>query len=111
MADEQITPTVDQSARREGARAETPRRVLDPVARASEILFWLIMVLTFTASLTATEAGRSDVRAMLVGALGCNLAWGIIDAAMFLMGTKGERNLRRGLCGPFGRRRILMRRM
>ena len=71
-------------------RTET-RRVLDPVDRASEILFGLIMVLTFTVSLNAAEAGRSDVRAMLVGALGCNLAWGIIDAVMFLMGTKGER--------------------
>jgi VIT1/CCC1 family predicted Fe2+/Mn2+ transporter len=71
-------------------RTET-RRVLDPMDRASEILFGLIMVLTFTVSLNAAEAGRSDVRAMLVGALGCNLAWGIIDAVMFLMGTKGER--------------------
>jgi len=73
-------------------RTET-RRVLDPVDRASEILFGLIMVLTFTVSLNAAEAGRSDLRAMLVGALGCNLAWGIIDAVMFLMGTKGERAL------------------
>ena len=30
---------------------------------------------------------------MLIGALGCNLAWAIIDAVMFLMGTKGERAL------------------
>ena len=47
------------------------RRVLDPVDRASEILFGLIMVLTFTASLSVSEAGRGDVRAMLIGALGC----------------------------------------
>jgi hypothetical protein len=67
--------------------------VLDPLARASEVLFGLIMVLTFTLSLNATAAGREDVRAMLIGALGCNLAWGIIDAVMFLMGTRGERAL------------------
>jgi hypothetical protein len=67
--------------------------VLDPLARASEILFGLIMVLTFTLSLNATAAGREDVSAMLIGALGCNLAWGIIDAVMFLMGTRGERAL------------------
>lgn len=64
------------------------RRVLDPVDRASEVLFGLIMVLTFTASLSVSEAGRADVRVMLIGALGCNLAWGIIDAVMFLMGTR-----------------------
>ena len=69
------------------------RRVLDPLARVSEVLFGLIMVLTFTLSLNATAAGRDDVRAMLIGALGCNLAWGIIDAVMFLMGTRGERAL------------------
>jgi VIT1/CCC1 family predicted Fe2+/Mn2+ transporter len=68
-------------------------RVLDPVDRASEILFGLIMVLTFTASLSATEAARADVRAMLVGALGCNLAWAIIDAVMYLMGTHATKKL------------------
>jgi len=69
------------------------RGVLDPVSRASEILFGLIMVLTFTLSLTATEAGRADVLAVLVGMLGCNLAWAIIDAVMYLMGVAGERPL------------------
>ena len=69
------------------------RGVLDPVSRASEILFGLIMVLTFTLSLTATEAGRADVLAVLVGMLGCNLAWAIIDAVMYLMGVAGERRL------------------
>jgi len=83
----------DFEAQSEAERTEMRRRVLDPVDRASEVLFGLIMVLTFTVSLNAAEAGRSDVRAMLVGALGCNLAWGIIDAVMFLMGIKGERNL------------------
>jgi hypothetical protein len=92
MVDEQITPSLDP-ARREVTSIEIRRRVLDPVDRASEILFGLIMVLTFTVSLTVTKAARSDVHAMLVGALGCNLAWGIIDAIMFLMGIKGERGL------------------
>ena len=76
--------------RPEAAGPRPARRVLDPLARASEVLFGLIMALTFTVSLNATAAGREDVRAMLIGALGCNLAWGIIDAVMFLMGTRGE---------------------
>jgi VIT1/CCC1 family predicted Fe2+/Mn2+ transporter len=45
------------------------------------------MVLTFTGSLSVAEAGRQDVRMMLVGALGCNIAWGIIDAILYLMGA------------------------
>jgi VIT1/CCC1 family predicted Fe2+/Mn2+ transporter len=65
-------------------------RVLDPVSRASEILFGLIMVLTFTVSLNTAEAGRNDVRLMLIAALGCNLAWGLIDAAMYLLSTRAE---------------------
>jgi hypothetical protein len=69
------------------------RRVLDPADRASEILFGLIMVLTFTLSLGATGMGKADVHAVLIGALGCNLAWGIIDAVLYLMGARAERGL------------------
>jgi hypothetical protein len=74
-------------------RSAASRGVLDPVSRASEILFGLIMVLTFTLSLAATEADRADVRAVLIGILGCNLAWAIIDAVMYLLGVRGERRL------------------
>lgn len=73
------------------AAPKKSRRVLAPTERFSEILFGLIMVLTFTGSLSAAESGRSEVRTMLIGALGCNLAWGIIDAIFYLMNTFGER--------------------
>jgi VIT1/CCC1 family predicted Fe2+/Mn2+ transporter len=55
------------------------------------VLFGLIMVLTFTGSLSIAEAGREDIRVMLVGALGCNIAWGIIDGVLYLMGCLAER--------------------
>ena len=71
------------------------KRVLEPIDRVSEVLFGLIMVLTFTGSLSVAEAGRDDVRAMLIGALGCNLAWGIIDGVLYLMGCLAEKG--RGL--------------
>jgi hypothetical protein len=61
------------------------RRLLEPTERFSEILFGLIMVLTFTCTLSVGEAGRADVREMLVGALGCNLAWGIVDGVMYVL--------------------------
>lgn len=77
----------------QGATKTTRTAVLDPVSRASEILFGLIMVLTFTASFNASEAGRSEIRLMLIAALGCNLAWGLIDAAMYLIATRAERAL------------------
>jgi VIT family len=53
--------------------------------RISEVLFGLIMVLTYTCSFSVAGAGREEVRTMLVGALGCNLAWGLIDAVFYLM--------------------------
>jgi VIT1/CCC1 family predicted Fe2+/Mn2+ transporter len=55
------------------------------------VLFGLIMVLTFTGSLSVAEAGRGEVRTMLIGALGCNLAWGIIDGVFYLMGCLAEK--------------------
>jgi len=36
-----------------------PARVLDPIDRVSEVLFGLIMVLTFTGSLSVAEAGHT----------------------------------------------------
>ena len=93
---------------------QAPRRLLDPVDRFSEVLFGLIMVLTFTGSLSAASAGRAEVRTMLFGALGCNLAWGIVDGIMYVLSTLGERG--RGLvtlkavrraAGPALARRII----
>jgi VIT1/CCC1 family predicted Fe2+/Mn2+ transporter len=62
------------------------RRYLDPASRLGEILFGLIMVLTvtLTAGLTVDE-GRAGVRQLLFAAIGCNIAWGIIDAVMYIM--------------------------
>lgn len=74
---------------------KSSKHILDPADRLSEILFGLIMVLTFTGSLSVAEAGRDDVRVMLIGALGCNLAWGIIDGVFYLMGCLAEKG--RGL--------------
>jgi hypothetical protein len=66
------------------------RRVLDQYTLIAEVLFGLIMVLTFTGSLSVADAGRDDVRAMLIGALGCNIAWGVIDGIFYLMDCVSE---------------------
>lgn len=70
---------------------------LDPGGIFGEILFGLIMVLTFTlgAGLTIHEEGPAAVHGLLIAALGCNLAWGIIDGVMYVMGClldRGRRN-------------------
>jgi hypothetical protein len=68
------------------------KRVLEPSERVAEVLFGLIMVLTFTGSLSVAEAGRQDVRTMLIGAIGCNLAWGVIDGVLYLMSCLADRS-------------------
>jgi VIT1/CCC1 family predicted Fe2+/Mn2+ transporter len=68
-----------------------PDRVLEPVERLSEILFGLVMALTITGAVSVATADRFAIRTMLFAALGCNLAWGIIDAGMYLMARLGER--------------------
>lgn len=68
------------------------RRYLEPADRLNEILFGLIMVLTF--SLTAelsVEDGPEGARELLIAIIGCNIAWGIIDGVMFMMGSMLER--------------------
>ena len=67
--------------------------ILSPIERLSEALFGLIMVLTFTGSLSVATAEHADVQVMLIGALGCNIAWGIIDAIMYLMACLNERGV------------------
>jgi VIT1/CCC1 family predicted Fe2+/Mn2+ transporter len=63
-------------------------KYLDPTDRLEEVLCGLIMVLDFTliAGVTAGK-GKLGVRPLLMGALGCNVAWGIIDGALYVMGS------------------------
>jgi hypothetical protein len=58
---------------------------LDPISRISEVLFGLIMVLSFTGSISVVSDGKAEIKDLLWAALGCNLAWGIIDAVFYLM--------------------------
>jgi VIT1/CCC1 family predicted Fe2+/Mn2+ transporter len=69
-------------------------RFLDPLERTLEALFGVIMVVVFTGSISITDTA-GDVRDVLIAAIGCNVAWGVVDAAMYLMATFAERS--RGL--------------
>ncbi len=65
--------------------------ILDPMSRFSEILFGFIMALGVTGSVSASTGKSADVKTLLWSALGCNLAWGIVDAIMYLLGQLAER--------------------
>lgn len=64
---------------------------LDPISRISEVLFGLIMVLSFTGSISVVSDGKAEIKDLLWAALGCNLAWGIIDAVFYLMSRLFEK--------------------
>jgi len=73
-----------------GMSASQRRRALEPLDRFSEVLFGLIMVLTVTCSFSVVGATPREVRHMLLAALGCNVAWGVIDAVFYLLQRFGE---------------------
>jgi hypothetical protein len=65
--------------------------VLDPIERISETLFGLIMALTFICSLGIASGTGINIQTMLIGALGCNLAWGIVDGGLYLLACINDR--------------------
>lgn len=81
----------------------TPRkpyehRFVDPSTSLGEILFGLIMTLTFTlgAGIIIEDEGREGAKQLLIAFIGCNIAWGIIDGALYLVGELfGRGRLRR----------------
>lgn len=73
---------------------EGRKPVLDPVSRVSEVVFGVMMALSFTGSLSVASAGNAAVKTMMLAALGCNIAWGLTDAVMYLIRTVTERHRR-----------------
>ena len=65
--------------------------VLSPVDRVSELLFGLFMALTFVGAVSVTDSGQGEIRSMFIAALGCNVAWGLVDAVMYLVRTVTDR--------------------
>jgi VIT1/CCC1 family predicted Fe2+/Mn2+ transporter len=74
------------------------------------VIFGLIMALTFTGSLSVAEAGREEVRTVLIGALGCNIAWGLVDGVMYVITSLVERARQLGNARPAAGAVLLTRR-
>ena len=68
---------------------------LEPEDSLGEILFGLIMVLTFTLGASVAAGEDEDwARTLIIGAIGCNIAWGVIDAVFYLMAELFTRSRR-----------------
>jgi VIT1/CCC1 family predicted Fe2+/Mn2+ transporter len=72
-----------------GQAARQP--LLNPVDRVSELIFGLFMALTFVGVVSMATADRQEIEIMLAAALGCNIAWGLVDAVMYLVRTITDR--------------------
>jgi hypothetical protein len=75
-----------------GISSAIAERWLEPGESLSELLFGLIMTLTFTlgAGLLVKE-DPTAARDLLIATIGCNVAWGIIDGALYVSGQIFER--------------------
>jgi hypothetical protein len=81
-------------------------RYLDPGEALGEALFGLIMALTFAVGARlVTTVGQPDPRALILTAIGCNVAWGVIDATLFVFGGLFQRSQRARFYGAVRRAR------
>ena len=65
--------------------------MLDPIERVSEVVFGVLMAMTFIGAMNVATAGREEVRTVMKAALGCNIAWGLTDAVMYVVAVVTER--------------------
>jgi nicotinamide riboside transporter PnuC len=79
-------------------------RYLEPVDRLAEVVYGVLIVLTFTLAYRGLESryGNPDalttaVQSMLLAALGCTVAWGMIDGVMYILTSIFERSQRQRL--------------
>lgn len=76
-------------------------RYLDPVDRLSEIMYGILIVMTFTLASRAVESNTAvedliaevAVRRLFLAAIGCTIAWGIIDGVMYILTSLLERGV------------------
>ncbi|MDH5352089.1 MAG: hypothetical protein OEX78_14850 [Betaproteobacteria bacterium] len=64
---------------------------LSPFERGAEVIFGVLMAISVTAAAEITLGTEVNVRELMLAALGCNLAWGLIDAVIYLLQLQFER--------------------
>lgn len=69
------------------------QRHLDPATRVAEAMFGLIMAMGITGAVRVSSHQASH-QELFIAVLGCNVAWGLVDAVMFVMLKLFERSRR-----------------
>jgi VIT1/CCC1 family predicted Fe2+/Mn2+ transporter len=65
--------------------------VLSPFERGAEVIFGILMAISVTAAAEIMRGADTNVRELTIAALGCNLAWGLIDGVIYLLQLQFER--------------------
>jgi len=96
---DRVRSSDDRTARplRKGAQ------ILDPLDRVPEIIFGVLMAVSFTGSISVATSGEAEIHTMIIAAFGCNIAWGLTDAVMHLLGIATERHRKINLLRQLGR--------
>src|SRR6187399_2058517 len=94
-----MSARVEHSCMNTENRSSLSSRYLDPASSLGEIMFGLIMTLTFTlgAGIIIEDEGREGARELLIAVIGCNIAWGVIDGALYLVNEWFDRGRLRRL--------------
>ena len=70
-------------------------RYVDPGDTLGEVLFGLIMALTIISGAEIFSApSELDAHQLVLAVVGCNLAWGVIDAVLYVLGSMFYRSQR-----------------
>jgi VIT1/CCC1 family predicted Fe2+/Mn2+ transporter len=78
------------------------KRVLDPIDRVSEVIFGVLMAMTFIGAVNV-GTDHLEVRTALAAALGCNVAWGLVDGIMYVVAQLTERTREQSQLGKKAR--------
>ena len=70
-------------------------RYVDPGETLAEVLFGLIMALTIISGAEIFSApSELDAHQLVLAVVGCNVAWGVIDAVLYVLGSMFYRSQR-----------------
>jgi hypothetical protein len=64
---------------------------LRPIETLSELFAGLVITLSVTLAASVLSGGEADAKTALIGAVGANAAWGVIDAVLYVMNSAFNR--------------------
>ena len=71
--------------------SKTQMSYLRPIQTLSELFAGLMITLSVTLAASVLSGGEADAKTALIGAIGANAAWGVIDAVLYVMNSAFNR--------------------